>query len=74
MDSLNNDILSNPILNLNSSVKIETGNNLEYLLKQLKDDENNINKKKEQNITKNILQYKNISLDFKYSVLISKKH
>ena len=53
IDLLNNDILSNPILNLNSSVKIETGNNLEYLLKQLKDEDNNINKKKEQNFTKN---------------------
>ena len=45
---VNNDILLNPILNLNSSVKIVNDNNLENLLNQLKDD-NNINKKTEQN-------------------------
>ena len=45
---VNNDILLNPILNLNSSVKIVNDNNLENLLNQLKDD-NNVNKKTEQN-------------------------
>ena len=51
-DLLNNDIILNPILNLNSSVKIENENNLENLLSQLKEDDN-FNNKKEQKSSKN---------------------